>query len=357
MGQSLSAPREPDHDTAIQANLLLCPACRGQLAIATDGLRCAGDHSFPIEAGVADLRLDRSQDTALDLETYDEQHLVTPAHSSNLWRSYGEALAKFQRAPADRVLEIGSGTGNLTFLLAEHGPFREIHCSDISMRFMERLHQRVTEQNSGREIHRYLFDANFLPFQDGSISAVMGNSILHHLMTFERTLEDARRVLTPGGVAIFGEPVLDFHALLGLAAGIVLRADELDGHPQLPLRTRQALGAVAARPVTKLRNLLERGPELANVEDKFVFPIDFMRQLARRCGYADFHVFQHSPITNLHATVLGRLQGELRSFGEDPAVLTRFVPVLRPFSEVYGAAMQPYLSQAFAFFVFTTPER
>lgn len=51
-----------------------------------------------------------------------------------------------------------------------------------------------------------LLDAHNLPFRAGSFDAVFGGHILHHL-DYDRALSEIRRVLRPGGVLVFVEPM------------------------------------------------------------------------------------------------------------------------------------------------------
>ncbi len=48
-------------------------------------------------------------------------------------------------------------------------------------------------------------DAERLPFADGSFDRIWGNAVLHHL-DLARAVREVRRVLAPGGVAVFCEP-------------------------------------------------------------------------------------------------------------------------------------------------------
>src|SRR5207302_1903430 len=48
-------------------------------------------------------------------------------------------------------------------------------------------------------------DAERLPFADASFDRVWGNAVLHHL-DLGRAAPELRRVLAPGGVAVFCEP-------------------------------------------------------------------------------------------------------------------------------------------------------
>lgn len=334
--------------------LLACPACQGGRVIAAGArLMCTRCGHFMASAdGVLDLRLDSTQDSALDLDSYDAAHLVDPAQAHLLYEVYDRAISTYQTAPRAAVLEIGAGTGNLTHGLYQSGQFRDIHCSDISQRFMVRLRSKLVEQSNSTRLHCYLFDANYFPFRDNSFGTVVGHSILHHLAAFEATLRDAHRVLLPGGVAIFGEPVMEYHALGCLAADLVRRANAM--HPDRPLseRAQRALGIIAGRGAVKMRNLLERDESVAQYEDKFIFPTDYMRDLARRIGFAEYRLMNRAPVHKLGALLDRRLRLQLDAAGASGRELDAFRPLFDAFTQSYETSLGPFVAPPFAYNVF-----
>jgi SAM-dependent methyltransferase len=62
--------------------------------------------------------------------------------------------------------------------------------------------------NYGNKAKFYAGDAHEMPFPDGSFDLVVGRAILHHL-DLDLALKEIRRVLRPGGAAVFVEPLGD----------------------------------------------------------------------------------------------------------------------------------------------------
>jgi SAM-dependent methyltransferase len=60
--------------------------------------------------------------------------------------------------------------------------------------------------NFGAFAKFFVADAHSMPFEDNSFDLVVGRAILHHL-NLDRALNEIRRVLRPGGSAIFIEPL------------------------------------------------------------------------------------------------------------------------------------------------------
>lgn len=82
------------------------------------------------------------------------------------------------------VLELGSGGGFLEQLIPD------LRTSDVM-------------SIPGVEL---VVDARSLPFADGSLRAIVGTNVLHHVPEIERFFNEAQRTLCPGGRLIFIEP-------------------------------------------------------------------------------------------------------------------------------------------------------
>jgi len=136
------------------------------------------------------------------------------------------ARDRFRRvvAPEERfarVLELGAGTGFLSINLALAGCLdgAAITVTDISPGMLE-----VCVENGRRHgvtLAARAGDAEALPFPDESFDLVIGHAFLHHMPDPARTIEEAFRVLAPGGtLVIAGEPT----RLGDRVAGVVKRA-------------------------------------------------------------------------------------------------------------------------------------
>jgi ubiquinone/menaquinone biosynthesis C-methylase UbiE len=101
--------------------------------------------------------------------------------------------------PEQRVLEIGCGTGNLAILIKRLHPDAEVVGMDPDPKALARA-----QRKAGREALSMQLDRGFaeeLPYPDASFDRVLSALMFHHLgpEEKERTLEEARRVLKPGG--------------------------------------------------------------------------------------------------------------------------------------------------------------
>jgi SAM-dependent methyltransferase len=96
----------------------------------------------------------------------------------------------------DDVLEFGPGFGATTQVLARRSG--SLNVLELEPRYSERLRQELGDAATVTQ-----GDASEMPFADGSFSAVVCFTMLHHLPSVElqdRVLAEALRVLRPGGV-------------------------------------------------------------------------------------------------------------------------------------------------------------
>ena len=314
----------------------LCKACTGPLSIVE---------------GVADLSEWSSTDTHLDVESYAGNLPQDLGHSVELAQFYISAMTARARIPLELGLEIGSGSGQLSCGLCSCSPLQGLICSDVSMHFLRILKRRLDPLRHLRQTCLCRLDANRLPFGDCVLSAVFGHSVLHHLARFENTLQEVHRVLRPGGAAMFGEPIMDHFSMLSLIAAVILEMDHVRTARRLSPSCRNYLDYVAGLSSEKRANLCGDRARLSHVEDKFVFEIAAMRELAKAIGFSGFDVVQHSAVEDLGASLMANLYEEARGAPGATDGLEHYRFVCDMVTERYGRAMDRTASHGFAFFV------
>lgn len=122
------------------------------------------------------------------------------------------------------VLELGCGSGENTVLLAGRGA--KLYALDISSELVSIARRRVEANDRSEGVEFIVASAHTFPFPDESIDVVFGIAILHHL-DLARTAAEVRRVLRPGGRAIFQEPVRNSSLLRLLRRLIPYRAQDV----------------------------------------------------------------------------------------------------------------------------------
>jgi len=101
--------------------------------------------------------------------------------------------------PDDRVLEVGSGTGNITLHIAPHV------ASIVGVDISQEMVQVAMEKASRMGLRNVVFregDAYSLPFEDGVFDKVVCVNVLQTMKSPDRAVREGRRVLREGGEMI-----------------------------------------------------------------------------------------------------------------------------------------------------------
>ncbi|MBL8824762.1 MAG: class I SAM-dependent methyltransferase [Planctomycetia bacterium] len=111
------------------------------------------------------------------------------------------ALARLGNLQYKRVVDFGCGHGMASTSLARMGA--HVIAFDLSSGY---VHEAVCRAKSNQvAIEGVVADGAHLPFRDGSMDAIWGVAILHHL-ELTHAAKEIKRVLAPGGQAVFCEP-------------------------------------------------------------------------------------------------------------------------------------------------------
>lgn len=122
------------------------------------------------------------------------------------------------------VLEYGCGDGTNTLPLALRGA--RVVALDISADLIKIAHERLRVNGVTSGVEFVVGSAHDLPLADDSVDVVFGMAILHHL-DLALSAREVRRVLRPGGRAIFQEPVRNSPTLKAVRKLIPYRAPDV----------------------------------------------------------------------------------------------------------------------------------
>jgi SAM-dependent methyltransferase len=99
------------------------------------------------------------------------------------------------------VLDYGCGHGMAAVVLARRGA--RVTAFDLAPAYVAEARRRAAA--NGVDVECLQADGERLPFADAAFDRVWGNAVLHHL-DIDKAARELRRVLRPGGVAVFCEP-------------------------------------------------------------------------------------------------------------------------------------------------------
>src|SRR5688572_9587980 len=124
-----------------------------------------------------------------------------------------QELALYQRSglrDGIRVLDCGCGPGRLLTRLHALYPGLESVGIEIDPQLVDRARRAISERNLRRcQILQESIMA--LPFPDNSFDFTVARLVLEHLPDPVTALKEVRRVLKPGGRAVFVDNDFDFH--------------------------------------------------------------------------------------------------------------------------------------------------
>jgi len=97
----------------------------------------------------------------------------------------------------ERVLDVGCGTGSLTFALPAHADVASVEAIDYEQQFVD----AARERNHDPRINIRQGDACHLPFADAAFDRALSMLVLHFVSNAQRAVAEMRRVVRPGGIA------------------------------------------------------------------------------------------------------------------------------------------------------------
>jgi ubiquinone/menaquinone biosynthesis C-methylase UbiE len=97
-----------------------------------------------------------------------------------------------------RALEVGCGRGAGARLIKRAFKPAEFHITDLDVEMMHKAAQYLSSEERST-IHLCAADQLALPFPSGSMDAVFGLGVLHHIPDWRAGLREVSRVLRPGG--------------------------------------------------------------------------------------------------------------------------------------------------------------
>lgn len=136
-----------------------------------------------------------------------QAYVTSAVHANGADLDQIESLAM----PGARALDVGCGGGHVSYRLARGG--MDVTAYDLTPAMLDVVAADAARQGLTRIVTRQGL-AESLPFADASFDLVASRFSAHHWRDAEVGLREARRVLRPGGVAVFADSVSPGRAAL-----------------------------------------------------------------------------------------------------------------------------------------------
>jgi len=110
------------------------------------------------------------------------------------WKGVAEALLRLM--PPMVIADLGAGEGAFALLLAQQA--KKVIAVDTSVKMIE-VGREQAQRHGVKNVEWRLGDMEEIPIEDGEIDLVFFSQSLHHALHPERAVQDAWRILKPGG--------------------------------------------------------------------------------------------------------------------------------------------------------------
>jgi ubiquinone/menaquinone biosynthesis C-methylase UbiE len=146
------------------------------------------------------------------------------AYVSSALHATGEDLERLRALaaamPGARALDLGAGGGHVAYALAAHAG--QVVACDLSPEIVAAVEEEARRRGLSN-VATALAPAERLPFEDARFDLVASRFSAHHWADLALGLREARRVLKPGGTAVF----IDIVSPAAVASDTHLQAVEL----------------------------------------------------------------------------------------------------------------------------------
>lgn len=126
---------------------------------------------------------------------YDLMNRLMTGGQDVRWRT--EVVRRANLQPGARLLDLGSGTGDLAREAYNRTPQAQVVAADFTVAMM-----RIGQHRSPAHIQWSAVDALHLPFPDRSFDAIVSGFLLRNVADVQTALSEELRVLRPGGVMV-----------------------------------------------------------------------------------------------------------------------------------------------------------
>jgi len=207
---------------------LCCPACKGELelrpeeqkghSVVSGRLVCRKcEKDYEVAYGLPNLVHPEPEKLPdIDRQFLDQYQRVAASYDRTLrlmmllgalWEPRArrrDLIAPMELKPADRVLEVGAGTGsNLPLIAQKLGTEGKLFAMDLSPGMLAVARQKLTRRGIDAEF--CLGNAGYLPYKDGLFDAVLHFGGLNTFGEKDRALAEIVRVTRPRGKIVIGD--------------------------------------------------------------------------------------------------------------------------------------------------------
>lgn len=118
-------------------------------------------------------------------------------------------FSRLESPPHPKCVEIGCGRGFAFKSIVEYFHPQKLVAIDIEDRAIQKA-KKLCEKNNWQNVEIKKADATNPPFADHSFDIIFVFSVLHHIKNWKGVIEQASRIIKPGGYLFLKEPLEGF---------------------------------------------------------------------------------------------------------------------------------------------------
>lgn len=135
---------------------------------------------------------------------YDEMNDIMTMGMVTGWHKF--MLKKVEPLEGKRCVDIGTGTGEIAFMVAERtGAEGNVIGVDITPRMLELAEIKMKDKNLPKQVVFEVGDALDLKYDDNSFDIVTSGYMLRNVCDVQKAIDEMYRVLAPGGKVIVAD--------------------------------------------------------------------------------------------------------------------------------------------------------
>ncbi len=116
------------------------------------------------------------------------------------WLPPAEVVQRLALQPGVKVADIGAGTGYFSIPMARAvGATGKVFAVDVQPEMLAMLREKLSGAGAPANVSLHQGDATHVPLPDASVDLVFFANNWHELETYPAVLQEARRILAPGG--------------------------------------------------------------------------------------------------------------------------------------------------------------
>ncbi len=121
---------------------------------------------------------------------------------------YEEIVNRISEIQPKNILDLGCGNGNVLAALAKCTTYK-LFGLDLSENMISEAKKRLND-----DVELKIGDSENLPYEDNKFDVIICNASFHHYIHPKKVLNEIKRVLTPNGILILGDPTFPCDWLL-----------------------------------------------------------------------------------------------------------------------------------------------